>query len=272
MAVAPGIRKKIHLPLYDSVHVKAQEQLRDVEGSSTLKFFVSVQGKTKLETNLQAAWLLPRGTTFEAHTMQVVTSDLPPEFSDGVEVSQLVGISPTQKFDSNLKRVMELLAEARADDLRQRKVQVSTISNEEVQTGGTTVAFTVGELETALKALDQKAPSREQIRPRDGTIIDRLMYNSVTTLYVGEKVMIQMPTWFFRAGAGPYSAGRITTHGEPSPTAAFRFAEPILIDKQQNFRVEMEVPDADELKEVQKIYGPLFVWMVLDGYMVHDVR
>jgi hypothetical protein len=85
--------------------------------------------------------------------------------------------------------------------------------------------------------------------------------------------MIQMPTWFFPAGAGPYSeAAKFTTHGEPSPTATFRFAEPIFIDKQQNFRVEIEIPDTDVLKELQKIYGPLFIWVVLDGYMVRDVQ
>ncbi len=57
--------------------------------------------------------------------------------------------------------------------------------------------------------------------------------------------MIQMPTWFFPAGAGPYSEkASVTTHGEPSPTATFRFAEPIFIDKQQNFRVEIEIPDS----------------------------
>jgi hypothetical protein len=271
MAIVPGIRERVHLPLYDSIHVKAQQQLRDIERSSTLKFFVNVQGKTKLETNLQAAWLLPHGTTFEAHAMQVVISDLPPEFSDGVAVNQIQGNPPAQKFDSNLKRVMELLAEARADNLRQTKIQVSTTTNKEVQTGGTTVAFTVDNLETALKALDQTAPSREQIRPNDGTIIGRLFNNSVTTLYVGEKIMIQMPTWFFRVVAGPYSEWRITTHGEPSPTAPFRFAEPIVIDRQQNFRVEMEVPDSHELEEIQRIYGPLFMWVVLDGYMVRDV-
>ena len=67
----------------------------------------------------------------------------------------------------------------------------------------------------------------------------------MTSLYVGEKLMIEMPTWFFPAGAGPYSeAGKVTTHGEPSPVATFRFAEPIFIDKQQNFRVEIEVPDS----------------------------
>ena len=41
----------------------------------TLKFFVNVQGKTKLETNLQSASLLPHYNTFEARAMRVVISD-----------------------------------------------------------------------------------------------------------------------------------------------------------------------------------------------------
>jgi hypothetical protein len=138
-----------------------------------------------------------------------------------------------------------------------------------------TVTLTVSELEGLIDSLDRAAPPKEQIRPNNGagTIIGKLIYNTVTTLYVGEKIMIQMPTWFFPAGAGPYSekAG-ITTHGEPSPTATFRFAEPIFIDKQQNFRVEIEIPDTDTLKEIQKIYGPMNLWVVLDGYMTRDVQ
>ena len=62
------------------------------------------------------------------------------------------------------------------------------------------------------------------------------------------------------------------SHGEPSPTATFRFAEPLFIDKQQNFRVEIVIPDTDALKQIQQIYGPLFVWVVLDGYMTRDVQ
>ncbi len=57
-----------------------------------------------------------------------------------------------------------------------------------------------------------------------------------------------------------------------SPNATFRFAEPIYIDKQQNFRVEIEIPDSDTVKEIQKIYGPLNIWVVLDGYMTRDVQ
>ena len=47
---------------------------------------------------------------------------------------------------------------------------------------------------------------------------------------------------------------------------------PNFIDKQQNFRVEMEVPDTDTLKEIQRIYGPMNIWVVLDGYMTRDVQ
>src|SRR3954468_19975767 len=80
MAVVQGIREKVHLPLYDSLFVDKEEQIFDVVKSSTLKFFVNVQGKTKLETNLQSASLLPHYNTFEARALRVVISDLPPDF------------------------------------------------------------------------------------------------------------------------------------------------------------------------------------------------
>ena len=51
-----------------------------------------------------------------------------------------------------------------------------------------------------------------------------------------------------------------------------RFAEPVFIDAQQNFRVEMEIPDATALGELQRIYGPFFIWVTLDGYMRRDVQ
>ena len=83
--------------------------------------------------------------------------------------------------------------------------------------------------------------------------------------------MIQMPTFFFPSGAGAMN-GHSAKHGEPDPMATFRFAEPINIDRQQNFRVEIEVPESDVLKELQRIYGPLLVWVVLDGYLTRDVQ
>jgi hypothetical protein len=82
MAVVQGVRERVHLPIYDSLTIPSGQQLRDVEASSTLKFFVNVQGKTKLETNLQSASLLPHYNTFEARALRVVISDLPPDFGE----------------------------------------------------------------------------------------------------------------------------------------------------------------------------------------------
>ena len=274
MAVVQGIREKVHLPIYDSIHVERGAQLIDVENSSTLKFFVDVQRKTKLETNLQSASLLPHYNTFEARAMRVVISDLPPVYSEDVKVEVFQGADTTPVLKTDLRRAMELLEQARESENGETEVFVT--DGEEDDTGaGSSLILTIDDLELAIQDLDKKAPAPEQLRPNNGagTTISKFIYNTVTTLYVGEKIMIQMPTWFFPSGAGPYSeAASFTTHGEPSPTATFRFAEPVFVDKQQNFRVEIEVPDTDVLKEVQKIYGPLFIWVVLDGYMVRDVQ
>src|SRR5438093_9903050 len=90
MPTVQGIKEKVHLPIYDSIAVEPEKQVRDVENSSTLKFFVNVQGKTKLETNLQSASLLPHFNTFEARAMRVVISDLPPEFPNGQDKNALL--------------------------------------------------------------------------------------------------------------------------------------------------------------------------------------
>ena len=44
-----------------------------------IRFFVDVQNKTKLETNMQAAGQLPSLNSFEARAMRVVVSSLQPE-------------------------------------------------------------------------------------------------------------------------------------------------------------------------------------------------
>jgi hypothetical protein len=328
MAVVQGIREKVHLPIYDSLSVVSGKQLRDAEATSILKFFVNVQGKTKLETNLQSASLLPHYNTFEARALRVVISDLPPQFPAKSVALQLKGttLSVVSKddpeepirvdtaaganqgkvlldgdkpattggevvladVDFGLDRVMALVSEARHNEDR-----VAFIVSEEpglsLRAGSLTtqinaqdvfkwgfIELTIEDLEDLIRELDERQqPPKEQLSPNNGagTIIGKLIYNTVTTLYVGEKIMIQMPTWFFPAGAGPYSESKsLTTHGKPSPLATFRFAEPIFIDKQQNFRVELEIPDTDTLKEIQRIYGPMKIWVVLDGYMTRDVQ
>jgi hypothetical protein len=292
MAIVQGIKEKVHLPIYDSLRVEPEKQLRDAESSSTLKFFVNVQGKTKLETNLQSASLLPHYNTFEARAMRVVISDLPPAFAEDVdgkvedlEVSDAAGnaTNVTATVEGPLKRLMELLQKARDDDNGETEIDfddedfdVTFDPSTPPPAAGSTITMTVDDLEPSIEEIEKgKGPPLEQIRPNDGAgnLISKLIYNTVTTFYVGEKVMIEMPTWFFPGGAGAYSLSeKSITHGEPSPVATFRFAEPIFIDRQQNFRVEIEVPDANALKEIQKIYGPMFIWVVLDGYMTRGVQ
>ena len=228
--------------------------------------------------------------------MRVVISDLPPEFpspnnlepkSKGDEFPVLIPREGQQdpdeagygvKVELGIKRLMELLEEARENEgtveLKPGGPGVIPVDGHAVGENDF-VELTITDLEQLVETLEKFAPPLEQIRPNNGagTVIGKLIYNTVTTLYVGEKIMIQMPTWFFPAGAGPYSeSAGATTHGEPSPTATFRFAEPIFIDKQQNFRVEIEIPDSDTLKEIQQIYGPMNLWVVLDGYMTRDVQ
>ena len=316
MATVQGIREKIQWPLYDSLLVDTEQQLRDSEGSSTLKFFVNVQGKTKLETNLQSASLLPHYNTFEARAMRVVISDLPPVFPSDVTKTEedldvldgndsnvdvngtaVAANAPARiaaDIDIPLDRVVELLKDAHDssdgstsidldDDIVTSVHDMATSPTEANQTQidalvalGITISLDESDLQGFLDDFDEKdQPLEEQINPSNGSgnLIGKIVYNSVLTLYVGEKVMIQMPTWFFPSGAGPFSeTSSITTHGTPSPQDTFRFAEPIYIDKQQNFRVEIEVPDSDVLKELQRIYGPMYMWVVLDGYMTRDVQ
>ena len=321
MAIVQGIRERVHAPLYDSIKVDPEEQLRDEESSGTLKFFINVQNKSKLETNLQSASLLPHYNTFEARAMRVVISDLVPEFptdvtvnDTGVDVTDsngsavafndsgaLVAVSPTDPnfgkriqadLELDLASVVDLIAEARDssdgtvdvelnDDLVTdiHAADGTALTGKERATAiqaGVSVVLSDSDLQATLDDFDEKdQPLPEQLDPSNGSgsLIGKIVYNTVTTLYVGEKIMIQMPTWFFPAGAGPYSeTAHITTHGAPSPQDTFRFAEPIFIDRQQNFRVEIEIPDADVLKDIQRIYGPFTMWVVLDGYMTRGVQ
>src|SRR5258705_2891205 len=99
MAIVQGIREKVHLPIYDSISVEPRKQFREAESSSILKFFVDVQKKTKLETNLQSASLLPHYNTFEARAMRVVISDLPPEFPEEKESEPKSKGDASQEFD-----------------------------------------------------------------------------------------------------------------------------------------------------------------------------
>ena len=218
MAKVQGVKEKIHSPIYDAFFVKDEVQsggtpkktfIDFMTDPRVIRFFVDIQNKTKLETNLQASGVLPSLNTFEARALRVVVSNLrfPPVLTDS-------------------------------------KVSLKSNLNE-------------------------------------SEILADLIYNSVTSLIVGEKIMIEMPTFWFPSGAG-VSPGfpTVSNHGEPDPTATFRFAEPVYIEPQQNFRVEMAFPQGVPGAEVQTpnpirlagVTGPLRIWVALDGYLTRDVQ
>jgi len=213
MAKVQGVKEKLHSPLYDAFFVKQEGSKKFTDFMTdprVIRFFVDIQNKTRLETNLQASGVLPSLNTFEARALRVVVSNLrPSEGKDGKE-----------------------------DPLR---------------------------------------------KPRnESAILADLIYNSVTSLIVGEKIMIEMPTFWFPSGAGVSPGLTVSNHGEPDPTATFRFAEPVYIEPQQNFRVEMAFPQGvpgvaagivpDDTHKLAHVTGPLRIWVVLDGYLTRDVQ
>jgi len=283
--------------------------LGEILTSNVLRFFQDVTGKTKLLTNMQAASLLPHWNTFEAHALRVVISDLPSVVSESATIRIEVGVvdhagQPVQEGSGQaatqkkvelskfkLTHFVEFTRGVENSEIKALRLSLDTLENLGLTVtsvppdpASTTPPLNSDEFaditrDTLKRAAEQFGrdviPTNEQIFPNNGFggLIGKFIYNTVTTFFVGEKIMIQVPTWFFPAGAGPYSEdGRVTTHGYPSPQATFRFAEAVKIDAQQNFRVEIEVPESEVLSDLQRLYGPLFIWVVLDGYMTRDVQ
>jgi hypothetical protein len=211
MGKVQGVKEKLHYPIYDAFFVPKDND-KTFQNFMTdprmIRFFVDVQNKTRLETNLQASGVLPSLNTFEARAMRVVVSS--PE-----------GCRPVDPQDIN-----------------------------------------------------------------EAGFLTDLIYNSVTTLLVGEKIMIEMPTFFFPSGAGvsqgagsELALGVVLNHGQADPMSTFRFAEPVFIEPQQNFRVEISFPQgvpgqgtSVDPKRLAGVKGPFRIWVVLDGYLTRDVQ
>jgi hypothetical protein len=200
-----------------------------------IRFFVDVQNKTRLETNMQAAGVLPSLNSFEARAMRVVVSSAP----------CVVDYEGIRDLCRNFCRACATGAEGEIEEFIDRIMASCTCAA------------------TCLAA---------------SSVLAEIIYNSVTTLVVGEKIMIEMPTYFFPSGAGVSPGnGTIINHGQPDPMATFRFAEPVRIEPQQNFRVEMLFPqgvpgDNGVPGNLATITGPLRIWVVLDGYLTRDVQ
>jgi hypothetical protein len=125
----------------------------------------------------------------------------------------------------------------------------------------------------ALRVIVQPLAAATATGTDEEDFISNFIYNSVTTLIVGEKIMIQAPTWMFPSGAGEANDGRLS-HGTASPEATFRFAEPIHIDSQQNFRVEIEFPNGTAMLGAAAVQASkeTRIWVMLDGYITRDVQ
>lgn len=198
MARVTGVKERLHSPLYDAFFLDVGETFGNtMRDPSVIRFFVDVQNKTRLETNLQASGVLPSLNTFEVRAMRVVISSTCAELN-GKEPSGCAECDP---------------------------------------------------------------------------FIPDLIYSSVITLLVGEKEAITAPTYMFPSGAGAFGGSVMPlNHGEPDPLSTFRFAEPVCIECQQNFRVEMLFPRGVPAPTVADETGPRHIWVVLDGYLTRDVQ
>lgn len=255
MGKVQGVKEKLHYPIYDAFVVKDETDPTDptrkkpfekfMTDPRVIRFFVDIQNKTKLETNLQASGVLPSLNTFEARAMRVVVSQLN---------SPLSSIDNQKIIDAGEKYYTDR-GKAGTDQPQLQAARNKLVADVRL------------EADHACKSAS--------------SILADLIYNSVTTLLVGEKIMIETPTFFFPSGAGITPGnGTISNHGEPDPMATFRFAEPVIIEPQQNFRVEISFPQGvpggqtnpPDPKHLAGITGPLRIWVVLDGYVTRDVQ
>jgi hypothetical protein len=102
--------------------------------------------------------------------------------------------------------------------------------------------------------------------------VNELIFSTVTSLIVGEKVMLEVPTFYLPSGTGVQGAeGIIGSHGIADPLATFRFAEPVGIEPQQNFRVEMLFP-LGVPETVAQAEAEIKIWVVLDGLQKRAVQ
>lgn len=284
MARVSGVKEKIHSPLYDAFFVPgvkngtAAKTFKDVmTDPRVIRFFVDIQNKTRLETNLQAAGVLPSLNTFEARAMRVVasTSCVPQAALRHPEVQTTI-ISRAVAYPAHTppavptdQEINELVNPIRA---AVEKFAGPVNFNEYIRSAIVAAAETYKVTSNERLLIDQVVAAFEASCDASSTFLSDLIYNSVSTLLVGEKTMIEMPTFWFPSGAGVTPGnGSVTNHGEPDPMATFRFAEPVTIEPQQSFRVEMQFPQ-DLPRAVATAAGPLRVWVVLDGYLTRDVQ
>ncbi|MFH0343578.1 MAG: hypothetical protein ACHBNF_15965 [Chromatiales bacterium] len=304
MAKVQGVKEKLHSPLYDAFLVPPDpaKTFKDfMTDPRMIRFFVDVQNKTRLETNLQASGVLPSLNTFEARAMRVIASTfcLPIEalsilrkaIIDAANAYRIAAPFPETKGD--IPPPVDPAAPAAQGLINEIRRTFATVIGTASVNGHLNQAILDegNEYRNALPlaTVDNTPPAVPIPAVQDtlvtgilsafeagcraaGGVLPALIYNSVTTLLVGEKIMIESPTFYFPSGAGVSPGGaEVTNHGEPDPMATFRFSEPVTIDPQQNFRVEMLFPQGVP-GLLANTAGPLRIWVVLDGYLTRDVQ
>jgi hypothetical protein len=303
MAKVQGVKEKLHSPIYDAFLVPPDptKTFKDfMTDPRMIRFFVDVQNKTRLETNLQASGVLPSLNTFEARAMRVIASTycLP---KDGLFILSKAIIDAGNEYRTANPPAPPQTPPLPADPPAQdrlinevRKAFATVIGTasvnghlnqaiidegnkyrtaDPVNPGTVKGPPPVPANQTAQKDLvDQIVEAFEAGCKAASGVLPELIYNSVTTLLVGEKIMIESPTFYFPSGAGVSPGGvEVTNHGAPDPMATFRFSEPVTIESQQAFRVEMLFPQGVP-GLLANTSGPLRIWAVLDGYLTRDVQ
>ena len=110
-----------------------------------------------------------------------------------------------------------------------------------------------------------------------------LIYNSVTTLIVGEKVMIEMPTFWFPSGAARECSRLLQpspTHGDtrsrrPLSASPSRFSSSHSRTSEWKCYSHKGCRDREHSRSAQAggcVKGPMRIWVVLDGYLTRDVQ
>lgn len=237
MSRVQNYQEKLHWPLYDSILFKYPITEKELSNPLPKRFFTDIQGKTKLDTNMDQAAVLPSTNTYEVRSLRLIVG---PGF----------GTVPETNFALNDENPIK-------DDVDNDE-KLSTFQQEGYTSYPRSCA--IDQLDTMMRQL-----------------VSSLVYSSVLALIVGEKTMLQAPSFMFPSGAGIFP---MATNGEPTPVATFRLAEPILIDRQQNFRVELNLPygwpkawsDAIGWSGGCGFKTDIRIWVILDGYLTRDVQ
>lgn len=299
MARFQGVRERLHSPMYDAFFVPADptKAFKDfMTDPRMIRFFIDIQNKTRLETNLQASGVLPSLNTFEARAMRVIASSfcLP---RDAFNILRKDILAAAEEYCKEWKSQVAAEGGAKSEPSTGSLSSFSKPAEQatqdrlinEIRKSFTTIIGTAsvnGHINQAiLEAANQFCNNGKPNQLVDAIldafhagckaasgVLPQLIYNSVTTLLVGEKIMIESPTFYFPSGAGVSPGGaEANNHGSPDPMATFRFSEPVIIEPQQNFRVEMLFPQGVP-GTLANASGPLRIWVVLDGYLTRDVQ